>query len=575
MKKVLRILASTLMLLMILASIFWYLCIYDREFTRDTLLSQARFQDTHGNSKLSAFFYDSAYVFSDQDEDVAIELANQYKQDGNYTKAELTLTTALNNNPTADLYVALSRAYVEQDKLLDAVNLLNNISDPAMKAQMDALRPTVPNADYAAGYYSQYMDLHLSSSGKYIFYSTDGSYPSTEGLVYQNKIALDTGETTIYAVSVDEHGLVSPVTALTYTITGIIEPVQFADPAMEAAIRQLVGADSDDVVYTNALWAITDFTAPEGVATFADLAQMPYLNRLTIQNQAIDSLTHLSTLTNLSILDLTGCSFDVEELPTVASLPYLRQLTLANCNLSTIAGLTNAPSLTHLDLSNNTVRHLDALTPMTNLQSLILDHNAVEDLRALSTLSALETLKVSYNPISSLAPLSNCAKLRTLEAEHGQLTTLDGIAGLPLLEALAVDYNSISDVSILSGCAELKNLSIASNGLSDITSLGGLNKLEIFDFSGNQVAELPDFASDCALQTIDGSYNVLTDLDELEGLGSLTHVFMDYNLLTNIDCLADNFCLVQVNAYGNAIPDVDALRDHDIIVNYDPTAANE
>ena len=184
MKKTFRILVSMLMALLILASIFWYLFVYDREFTRDTLLSQARFQDTHGNSKLSAFFYDFAYIFSDQDEDVAIELANQYKHDGNYTKAEYTLTAALKSNPTADLYVALSRAYVEQDKLLDAVNLLDNISNPTLKAQLDALRPTVPSADYAAGYYSQYMDLHLSSTGKYIFYTSDGDYPSTKGSVY-------------------------------------------------------------------------------------------------------------------------------------------------------------------------------------------------------------------------------------------------------------------------------------------------------------------------------------------------------------------------------------------------------
>jgi len=185
MKKTIRFLAALLLTLLILASIAWYLFIYDREFTRDTLLSQARFQDTHGNSKLSAFFYDFAYVFSDQDEDVAIELANQYKHDGNYTKAEYTLTTALNNNPTADLYVALSRAYVEQDKLLDAVNLLDSISNPTLKAQLDSLRPSAPAADYAPGYYSQYMDLHISSTGKYIFYTNDGDYPSTKGVVYQ------------------------------------------------------------------------------------------------------------------------------------------------------------------------------------------------------------------------------------------------------------------------------------------------------------------------------------------------------------------------------------------------------
>ena len=571
MKKTFRILVSLMMILLILASIGWYLFIYDREFTRDTLLGQARFQDTHGNSKLSAFFYDFAYMFSDQDEDVAIELANQYKHDGNYTKAEYTLTSALNKNPTADLYVALSRAYVEQDKLLDAVNLLNNIGNPTLKAQIDALRPSAPAADYASGYYSQYMDLHLSSTGKYIFYTTDGDYPSTKGNTYQNSIPLEAGETTVYAIGVDEHGLVSPVSTLVYTITGVIEPVTFVDPAMELAIRQLVGADEDDVVYTNQLWSITEFTAPEGVTTFADLAQMPYLYQLTIQNQQIDSLEHLSTLSNLSILDLSGCRFTVEEMSVLTNLPYLKQLNLSNCGLSTIAGLSDAQSLTHLDLSNNTIRNLEALAPMTTLQSINLSHNAVTELGALSGLGSLETLNISYNAVSSLSALKSCVKIRNLAAAHNQIGSLSGIDNLLLLEDLSVDKNNLTDVSLLAKCPELKNLSMASNTISDISALKTLTKLETFDFSGNQVAELPDWPDGCGLLTINGSYNALTSIDSLSNMQSLTHIYMDYNLLTDIDALADNFCLVQVNVYGNAIPDVESLRDHDIIVNYDPT----
>src|SRR5574344_1034586 len=123
MKKATRFLVSLILGLLILASIFWYLFIYDRAFTRDSLLSQARFQSLHGNSRLASWFYDAAYSFSGHDENVAIELANQYKKSGNYTKAELTLTTSIHDQPTVELYTALSKVYVEQDTLLDAVQL--------------------------------------------------------------------------------------------------------------------------------------------------------------------------------------------------------------------------------------------------------------------------------------------------------------------------------------------------------------------------------------------------------------------------------------------------------------------
>lgn len=573
MKKTAKFLVPVILSVLIILSIFWYLFIYDRNFTRDTLLSQARFHDTNGNAKISSWFYAAAYNFSGKDESVAIELANQYKYDGNFTKAEATLTAALNSQPTTDLFAALCQTYVQQDKLLDAVMMLEYINDPQIKAELEAKRPTAPGADYPAGYYSQYMDIHLSSSADTIYYSTNMEFPSTAGLTYDGSIHLDAGETTIYAIAVDKNGLVSPVTILGYTITGVIEPVTFADPTMEAAIRSLIGADADDTVYTNQLWEITEFTAPTGVSTFADLSKLPYLQKLTIRNQSIDSLTHLSGLGSLTTLDLTGSRFPVDELAVLPSLPVLTELNLSECGLSTIAGLAGAPGLEILNLTSNTVRNLEVLSPMTSLREIYLKHNAITDLSALSGLVNLEKLDVGYNSISTLSPLEYCVKLSWLDAGNNALTWLHAVDKLPLLSYLNVEFNHLTDVAILGKCTELTELSVASNTISSIYTLDALTKLEIFDFSGNQITDLPAWPEGCALKTLDGSYNALTSIDGLSKMQQLSHVYMDYNLLTNIDALANCYCLVQINVFGNAISDVSQLRDHDIIVNYDPTAA--
>ena len=173
MKKATKILVSTLLAVLIGVSVVWYLFVYDRAFTRDTLLGQARFQDLHGNSRLSSWFYDLAYDFSGHDENVAIELADLYKADGNYTKAEYTLTTAINSEPTAELFTALCKTYVEQDKLMDAVALLDKITDPQIKAEIEAQRPDAPISNYEPGYYSQYIDVSLYAAGK-LYYTTTG-----------------------------------------------------------------------------------------------------------------------------------------------------------------------------------------------------------------------------------------------------------------------------------------------------------------------------------------------------------------------------------------------------------------
>ncbi len=573
MKKAAKFLMPLVLGVLIVASIIWYLFVYDRDFTRDTLLNQARYQNVHGNSRLSSWFYDAAYNFSGHDKNVAIELANQYKRDDNYTKAEFTLTEAIRNAPTPELYTALSRTYVEQDKLLDAVNLLDKLGNPEIKAILDAQRPAAPVPDAAGGYYSQYIQVNLESAAKYIFYTTDGEFPSINGPVVHGAIPLPAGETVITAIAVSESGLVSPISVTGYTVTGVIEEVSFTDSAMNTAVRQLINADEDDLLLSNQLWGITEFTAPEGVKTFADLKLLPNLTKLTIQDQTIDTLSHVSSLAKLENLEITNCTFPVEDMTILATLPSLKALTLSGCRLSTIEHLEGAKNLTYLDLSNNTIRNLNVLSSMSQLTELILNHNALNSLEALSPLENLAKLDVSYNALTSLIPLGSCVRMTHLSADHNQLVNLVGLESMSLLTSLSVNHNQISDISSLPQNTDLTDLRVASNQIYDIEPLANLRKLQILDFSGNHVEYLPTWPDDSALQTIDGSYNALPSIDSLSNQQSLTHVYMDYNLLTNIDALENCFCLVQVNVFGNVISDVSLLRDRDIIVNYDPTAA--
>ena len=95
MKRFFRFLVPMLLVIALISCAVWYLFVYDRDFTRDMLLQQARYNDIKGNSGLSSWFYNLAYNYSGQDENVAIELANQYKSTGNYTKAEVTLSKAM------------------------------------------------------------------------------------------------------------------------------------------------------------------------------------------------------------------------------------------------------------------------------------------------------------------------------------------------------------------------------------------------------------------------------------------------------------------------------------------------
>lgn len=572
MKKFFQILVSILLTALVLGSIVWYLFVYDRDFTRDMLLQQARDNDLRGNTRVSAWFYNLAYNYSGKDENVAIELANQYKADGNYTKAEVTLSNAIKAGATKELYTALCKTYVEQDKLQDAVYMLENISDPVIKLELDAMRPTAPMPDNAPGFYSQYINVSLNSSHGTLFCTTDGEYPSIAREAYSNPIPLQMGETKIYCISVADNGLVSPVSILSYTVGGVVEPVTFADPAMEQAVRDALSIDADKTLYSNDLWTITQFTVPETAVSLEDLSMMSMLEKLTVPKREMADLSCFSSLGELKQLDISSCKFPPEALSALAALPKLENLNISNCGLSTISELAGAPQLKVLDLSNNTVRNLEPLSGITTLTELLMSHNAIDGLEALSSLANLTKLDISYNSVKSLDPIAGCVLLRELLAGNNQISKVDTIATFALIEHLSLEYNSLTQVDTLGGCTTLKNLNISNNQISDIASLASLEHLEIFDFSYNQVSELPKWSKKTPLQVIDGSYNTLTTIDSLKKLPDISYIYMDYNQITNVDALAGCFHLVQLNVFGNEIESVSKLTAHEIIVNYDPTA---
>lgn len=575
MKKILTKVIPFLLTILILLSLYWYCFIYDRNFTRDVLLTQARYHSTDGNPKLASWFYDTAYELSDQNDGVALELANQFKGAGNFSKAEYTLTNAIADGGSAQLYMALCKTYVQQDKLLDAVDLLDNLPDAAIKTELDAMRPAAPVTDPTPGFYSEYISVNLSSNGGRVYYSVDSEYPSTKKSAYTQPFVLPAGETVVQAVSVADNGLVSPLSTYTFTVGGVIEEVNFTDQAIELYLRQLINADAEGVIMTNEFWDIKEFTVPEGALNLYDLVNLPYLEKLTIKDQTLDAIDFLISLSNLKELHLSDCRIAAQDLEIIAGLPALEKLTLSNCNLSTIASLENAQRLTYLDLSNNAIRNLQPLSGLTNLRTLNLSHNALTNLDALSNLTGLAELDVSYNSLKSLTPLSDCYGLSSLLANNNQISSLDGLSQLSELTVLNVNKNTVSDVSTLASNPALVELDIGNNAVTDISALHTLTSLELFTFSNNQIPALPTWPDGSKLRSIDGSNNQVESLANLKNMHNLTHVSMDYNKITSVDEISKCYNLVQVNVYGNPIENVDSLKEREIIVNWDPTAADE
>ena len=582
MKKFFKVVIPIILALAIIACIGWYLFIYDRDFTRDILLNGARYFDDRGNHAISGWFYDQAYIQANNNDVVAIELADLHKADGNYTKAEYTLTRAISDGGSVDLYLALCKTYMEQDKLLDIVKLLDSVlaenssASPEVKQQLQALRPAAPTCSPEAGFYSQYIDASIACESGTLLVDTNGQYPSVYDTPYSEPIELGDGENTLYALAVSDNGLVSPLSVFGYTIGGVVEEVTFADSSVEEAVRLHLAVDEKKVLYTSDLWDLTYFTVPSGAKDLSDLSHMIFVEDLAIDSVPSGQLNNLSSLVNITSLQIRNTSINAEELKMIGSLPNLKRLILSNCGLTTASGLETAVGLEYLDLSQNTIRDLSPLANMTQLQDLYLNHNAINDLTQIAGLNTLARLDVSYNLLEALNPIFTCPELMYLNAGNNKITSIAGIDRLASLQIFSFANNTIQDISPISSCTGITQLDISENMIADISSLSALVKLDTLNFSRNVVTELPAFEKECALITIDGSHNQLTSLSALEGLENLNNVFMDYNEeLDSIEPLVNCPRIVQVKVYGTKVAEVAALLEMDVVVEFDPTLRME
>ena len=571
MKRTFKRLLPILISLVVICSIIWYLFVYDRGFMQDILLGSARYFEQQGNHSVATWLYNQAYLHSGNDDDVIIELSERFKKIGNYTQAEVVLTTAISEGGSADLYIALSKTYVEQDKLLDAVKMLDNITNPEIKAQLDAMRPATPVATPASGYYTQYMNVSIAADdGTKLYVSSTKEFPSIHH-PHQDDITLVGGENNIYAVAVDENGLVSAPAYFSYIVGGVIEEITISDPVLDSLFRKMLNMTAEDKLFSDDLWTITSLQVPEGVEDYSDLSRLSFLDTLVMEKPKLNGLQMLSSLTQLKNLSITGCPLSANDLNIIGTLPNLEFLILSDCSLSNISGLSNANRLVNLDLRSNAINDLSPLSFLGNLTNLNLSSNALTNLSPLSALENLTALDVSYNSLTSIAPLATCTKLSTLVVTNNRIAEIPVFNDPTVLTTLDIRSNELTNVAALNKYTFLTGLSLAYNQITDVSALSALKQLTYLDISHNKISTLPAWSRDCALVELNASHNKITSVTPLRGLPCLNNVNLDSNKLSNINPLAECPMLVRVSVFGNYVKDVSKLTDQSIIVSYDPT----
>ncbi len=559
-----------ILILALLGGAAWYFLSYNPALTAGLLADWGGASLEKGNTDWAIQCYRWANELQKEDQEISLTLAGIYKSQGNYTKTEYTLVNAIYNGGDETVYRELCKVFVEQDKLLDAVELLDHIADPVIHDALNAQRPAAPVADAEPGMYNQYISVGLDGQGATVYTALGENYPTTDS-PYDKPITLVLGENIISALSVGENGLVSPLAVFGYTVGGVVETVELTDPALEGYVRELLGRSDSYDLTTADLWSIEEMTIPAEVTDFSQMGYFSGLLRLTIKEQKALDISFLSQMSKLVSLDLSGCALDSQQLSVIAGLPYLQELNISGCGLSTIAGLSGMTGLVTLDASVNSISDLSPLMGNAGLTTVNLQHNAISNFGALANQESLLRLDLSHNSLGDLSAVATCKNLSYLNVSNNVLTALPGISALTKLSELDASYNDLADIAGIGSCAALEKVNLSNNALTLMDELVGLPELTDLDVSYNDIVIIPDFPDNAKIASFNGCHNFFEDVSGLADLLSLNYVYLDYNNITDINVLAGCINLIQVNVFKTNVEDVSALLDMDVIISYNPT----
>lgn len=551
MKHFLKIFIPALLILAILVAAGWFFFAHRTDLTMSVFAYWGDHYYEVGRYNRAITCYRQAVKLAPDNVSLPIRLAETYILSGNYSKAEYTLVSAITQNPdSVALYAALSKTYGRAGQAARRGADARPHHERRRQGADRCAPPATPVFSPETGYYTEYIDVTVTSGGSPIYVTLNEDYPSIATDTYTGPITLGGGESKLVAIAVGSNGLVSDAAYGGYTVGNVVEPVTLEDSALDTLVRELLGKTAADTIMTDELWEISELVLPDNMTTLNDLTRFAGLKQLSLHSANDLDLTQLASISTLESLDLSGCTISSSALAAICTLPELKSLNLSGCALADIA----------------------PLVALTGLQTARPDpDNTASDITALSALTELRELHLTNNPIKSITYLNNCLSLERLYIENCGIVRLSGIAGNASLQELYCSGNEIADLSVLSGCTALRVLDVSDNQIKDISVLAELPALEEFNGDNNQITAIPDFDETTSpLWRFSVNHNEIESLEGLAGIDNLNFVLADYNKIKDITVLESCRLLCQLDVWDNPIDQdgVKTLQDGGVIVNF-------
>ncbi|MBR6285048.1 MAG: starch-binding protein [Muribaculaceae bacterium] len=171
--------------------------------------------------------------------------------------------------------------------------------------------------------------------------------------------------------------------------------------------------------------------------------------------------------------------------------------------------------VTYLDVSNCNISSLAGISNFTNLQTLIANHNNISRVD-LGSNAKLEVLDLSYNSSSLIGPSQSSGAGHITFAQHTPLTYLDlsnnsGLTyfsaiyntyGINTLQTLILANTPLGWPSAITHQPDLTYLDLSNSSQTGTVNLTALTKLEYLDLSDNSSLTVANFTYPSSLSTL-------------------------------------------------------------------------
>ncbi|XP_070562490.1 leucine-rich repeat- and IQ domain-containing protein 1-like [Ptychodera flava] len=285
----------------------------------------------------------------------------------------------------------------------------------------------------------------------------------------------------------------------------------------------------------------------------ASAKQLPDLSDYLLR-QASPENTTLKQVKTVQVQGLSGCS-----MCSLKQCPSVRSISLVQCGIVAVEGISDCKLLQHLNLQHNKVESLNC-QDLQRLQELLMSSNSLTSVHGLDGCVDVRVADFSNNRITRTGGFESCHKLTRLLLDHNQLINTRGLHNSPSIQVLDLSHNHLSSVQDLDKCCLLKTLNLTGNSLQEppqlrnhvllrqlflddnsLSSLEVLSKawlplLEHLSVSQNSLSEVTSLANLLLLKSLDVSHNCIADVNSLltgiEECHRLQHLSIQGNPLT-------------------------------------------